>query len=407
VIDRVRASLRETFRSLRSRNFLLFFVGQSISNSGNWLTNVALTLLVLKRTGSGVAVGALAACQYGPILLLSAWGGAIADRSDKRRLLFVTQGLEMAQSVGLAVMAFLPGTPLGGLFALAVCGGVLLAFDNPLRRSFVTEMVPAEDIPNAVVLYSTILNLSRVFGPALAGLLVSTVGYGWCFALDAVSYLAVLVCLALMRTSELRRRPPRPRVKGEVREGLRYLASVPVLWITFVMFAVVGLLAYNFNVSLPLFVTRALHGSERMFTVLYSVLSTGSLAGALLVARRTHITLRQIVRGALGFGVAMLLFAAMPGVGLAVPTVFLVGVASVVYLTASTAIVQMEARHDMHGRVLALQTVLMGGSSALGGPLLGALADVAGARSLMIVGGVACLVSAAFGHLAGRRYMAR
>ena len=407
MIDRVRASLRETFRSLRSRNFLLFFVGQSISNSGNWLTNVALTLLVLKRTGSGVAVGALAACQYGPILLLSAWGGAIADRSDKRRLLFVTQGLEMAQSVGLAVMAFLPGTPLGGLFALAVCGGVLLAFDNPLRRSFVTEMVPAEDIPNAVVLYSTIVNLSRVFGPALAGLLVSTVGYGWCFALDAVSYLAVLVCLALMRTSELRRRPPRPRVKGEVREGLRYLASVPVLWITFVMFAVVGLLAYNFNVSLPLFVTRALHGSERMFTVLYSVLSTGSLAGALLVARRTHITLRQIVRGALGFGVAMLLFAAMPGVGLAVPTVFLVGVASVVYLTASTAIVQMEARHDMHGRVLALQTVLMGGSSALGGPLLGALADVAGARSLMIVGGVACLVSAAFGHLAGRRYMAR
>ena len=407
MIDRVRASLRETFRSLRSRNFLLFFVGQSISNSGNWLTNVALTLLVLKRTGSGVAVGALAACQYGPILLLSAWGGAIADRSDKRRLLFVTQGLEMAQSVGLAVMAFLPGTPLGGLFALAVCGGVLLAFDNPLRRSFVTEMVPAEDIPNAVVLYSTIVNLSRVFGPALAGLLVSTVGYGWCFALDAVSYLAVLVCLALMRTSELRRRPPRPRVKGEVREGLRYLASVPVLWITFVMFAVVGLLAYNFNVSLPLFVTRALHGSERMFTVLYSVLSTGSLAGALLVARRTHITLRQIVRGALGFGVAMLLFAAMPGVGLAVPTVFLVGVASVVYLTASTAIVQMEARHDMHGRVLALQTVLMGGSSALGGPLLGALADVAGARSLMILGGVACLGSAAFGHLAGRRYMAR
>ena len=204
---RLSRALRKTFLSLRNRNFRLYFIGQLISNTGNWLTNVALILLVLKITGSGLAVGLLAACQFGPILFLSAWAGAIADRSDKRKLLLVTQSLEMAQSIGLAILAFMPHPPLGGLYALAVAGGILLAFDNPLRRSFVTEMVPAEDIPNAVVLYSTIVNVSRMFGPALAGLLVVTLGYGWCFTIDAVTYLAVLFCLYLMRPAELHRRP--------------------------------------------------------------------------------------------------------------------------------------------------------------------------------------------------------
>ena len=175
---------------------------------------MALVLLVLRITGSGLAVGLLAACQFGPIVVLSAWAGALADRADKRRLLLLTQSLEMAQSAGLAVLAFLPHPPIGGLYVLAVCGGTLLAFDNPLRRSFVTEMVQAEDIPNAVVLYSLIVNVSRIFGPALAGLLIVTLGFGWCFAIDAASYVAVLTCIVLMRPAELRRRPPRPRARA-------------------------------------------------------------------------------------------------------------------------------------------------------------------------------------------------
>ena len=156
---------------------------------------MALVLLVLKFTGSGLDVGLLAACQFGPILLLSAWAGAIADRSDKRHLLLVTQSLEMTQSIALAVLAFRPHPSLAALYALAIYGGILLAFDNPLRRSFVSEMVRAEDIPNAVVLYSATVNVSRIFGPALAGLLVVTLGYGWCFTIDAITYLAVLLCL--------------------------------------------------------------------------------------------------------------------------------------------------------------------------------------------------------------------
>ncbi len=395
--------MSKTFQSLRHRNFRLFFIGQSISNSGNWLTSIALTLLVLRLTGSGVAVGWLAACQYGPILLLSPQGGAIADRSNKHRLLFVTQGLEMAQSIALAVLAFQPHPSWIGLYLLAIAGGVILALDNPLRRSFVTEMVPVEDRQNAVVLYSMIVNLSRVFGPALAGVLVTTLGYGWCFTVDAVTYLAVIGCLAMMRPQELRRVPARPRRPGEVREGLRYLRSVPALWITYAMLAAIGLLAYNFNVSLPLFVTRALRGTDAAFTMLYSILSVGSLVGALWVARRAEVTVRHSVVGATALGVALLVFSATPTVRIAAPAAFAVGIASILYTTSTTALVQVRARPDMHGRLLAIQTIFLVGSSAVGGPISGWVADAFGTRALIAMGGVVCLAAAALGQAAARR----
>ncbi len=397
--------LGKTFLSLRNRNFRLYFSGQVISNTGNWLTNVALVLLVLKITGSGLAVGILAACQFGPILLLSAWAGAIADRADKRRLLLLTQSLEMAQSMGLAILAFLPHPPLAGLYALALTGGTLLAFDNPLRRSFVTEMVPAEDRPNAVVLYSIIVNLARIFGPALAGLLVVTVGYGWCFTTDAVTYIAVLLCLVMMRSAELYRRPRAPRAKGEVRAGLRYVMSMPSLWISFVMLIAIQMLSYNFTVTLPLFVTSALHRSGGVFTILYSVFGGGAVVCGLIVAHRGLVRLRHAVMGALALGLAMLLLASAPGVAVAVPEVFLVGMACILYLTATTAIVQVEARPEMHGRVLALQTVVIGGTTLIGAPLLGGLADILGGRAPIVVGGVVCLLAAAFGGYAARRFV--
>jgi len=378
-----------------------------VSNTGNWLTNVALILLVLELTGSGLAVGLLAACQFGPILFLSAWGGALADRSDKRRFLLVTQSLEMAESAGLAVLAFLPHPPLAGLYALAVVGGTLLAFDNPLRRSFVSEMVPAEDIPNAVVLYSAVVNVSRIFGPALAGLLVATVGFGWCFTVDAATYLAVLFCLWIMRPAELYRRPPKPRSKGEVREGMRYVRSMPSLWISFVMLAAIGTLSYNFSVTLPLFVTDGLHSSGTVFTVLYSILSAGAVVSALIVADRSLVRMRHIILGALALGVSMLLLAVVPGVGTAVPVVFLVGMASILYLTSTTAIVQVEGKPEMHGRVLALQTVLIAGTTPIGGPLLGWLADAVGGRAPLILGGIVSLIAAAFGFFAHRHYSTR
>jgi MFS family permease len=404
-------NLRKTFISLRNRNFKLYFIGQLISNTGNWLTNVALILLVLKLTGSGFAVGVIAACQFGPVLFLSAWAGAIADRSDKRRLLLVTQALEMAQSVGLAILAFMPHPPMAGLYILATIGGIVLAFDNPLRRSFVAEMVQEEDIPNAVVLYSTTINVSRIFGPALAGLLAVTLGFGWCFTIDAATYIAVLICLFMMRPEELHRQPVRPRTAkaegggGEVREGLRYVMSVPFLWISFVMLAAIGTLAYNFTVTLPLFVTDSLHSTVGIFTVLYSIFSLGAVACAFVVARRSMVQIRHVIFGAAALGAAMLLLAWSSAIWAALLMALLLGMASVLYMTSTTAIVQIGTKREIHGRILALQTVLVGGTSLVGGPLSGWLADAAGARAPIILGGIVCLVSAAFGYWAIRHYI--
>jgi MFS family permease len=395
-----RRAFGQTFRSLRHRNFRLFFIGQLISNTGNWLTNVALVLLVLRLTGRGVAVGVLSACQFGPLLFLGAWAGAVADRSDKRRLLLLTQSLEMAQSAALAVMAFMPHPPLAGLYVLALAGGVFLAFDNPLRRSFVSEMVPAEDVSNGVVLYSTIVNLSRIFGPTLAGALAVAVGFGWCFTLDAASYIAVLACLLMMRAAELHRAAPAADGRSGVREGLRYVRATPFLWISFLMLAAIGIFTYNLRVILPLYVTDSLHRSDVVFTLLYSVFSAGGVAGALMVAHRSLVRLRHITLGAAALGAALLLLASMPTAAWAAAAVFAVGVASILYMTGTTALAQVDTRPDMHGRVLALQTVLIGGTALAGGPFLGWLADTLGGRAPIVLGGLVCLAASAWGYAA-------
>jgi MFS family permease len=400
---RLTKTIKQTFFSLRSRNFRLFFIGQSISNSGNWLTNVALTLLVLHLTGRGLAVGLLTACQFGPILLLSAWGGAIADRYDKRNLLFVTQSLEMLQSAALAALAFTHNPPIWALFTVAAFGGILLAFDNPLRRSFVTEMVSEEDIPNAVVLYSTIVNVARILGPALAGALIVTVGYGWCFTIDAISYVAVLLCLGLMRPAELRVAPDRPAAKGLVRAGIRYVLDVPVLWITFAMLLIIGSFAYNFTVTLPLLVTKSLHGSAGTFTLIYSMFGVGALCGALLTANRRLVGVPHVVNGALAMGVTMFAIALAPTVIIIVPIAFVLGITSIIYMTSTTTLVQVQAKPSMHGRVLALQTVLLVGTTPIGGPLLGWLADTAGARTPIAIGGIACMAAGLFGYTATKK----
>jgi MFS family permease len=385
------------------RNFRLFFVGQFISNSGSWLTMLALTVLVLHRTGSGVAVGVMAACQFGPLLALSPWAGLIADRSNKRHLLYITQSLEMAQSAALAVLAFLPHVPLPLFFVVAVAGGCMLAFDNPGRRSFVNEMVRPELVPNAVTLYSANVNLSRLVGPTLAAVLIATVGYGWAFTIDAVSYIAVLAALRAMRDDELRQTPRTPRGRGQVRAGLRYVLDVPELWISFLIVLVIGTLSYNFTVVFPIFVEKALHGSDADFSLVYASFSGGAVFGTLIVARRTAVSLRTIVIGAAAFGASMLALAAAPDIALAYPAAALVGGSSVVYMTATTALAQLRADDRMTGRVLALQTVLLIGTTPIGGPLLGLLADSVGGRAPVIVGGAGALVAAGVGAVLIRR----
>ena len=228
-----------TFQSLRIRNFRLFFTGQLISQVGNWLTLVAQALLVLHLTGSGLAVGVMTACQFLPVLLFGAWAGLVADRSDKRKLLMVVQSFAMLQSFMLAALAFMGDPPIAALYAVALAGGFATAFDNPARRAFVVEMVPEPYVHNSVSLNSALMTGSRIVGPALAGLLIAGFGFGWCFLLDGVSYIAVLIGLWMMRPSELRAAEPTPRSKGQVRAGLRYARAMPDLWIPLVMMTIV------------------------------------------------------------------------------------------------------------------------------------------------------------------------
>jgi MFS family permease len=397
----------DTFSSLKVRNFRLFFGGQLISQTGTWLTMIAQTLLVLKLSDSGIALGILTACQFLPVLLLGAWAGAVADRADKRKLLITVQTLAMFQSVALAITVFSGHATVGAIYVLAACQGVLTAFDNPTRRSFVVEMVPPAEVTNAVSLNSAIMTGSRVVGPAAAGVLVITVGFGWAFLLDAISYLAVLAGLFMMRPSELYSVPRTPKAKGQVREGLRYIRERRELLVPLVMMAIIGTFAFNFSVTIPLLVTRTLHGSDGTFTVLFSVLSLGSLIGALWTARRDEVTNRQLVGASAAFGLSMIALSAAPSLLFAFPAGILVGLSSIAFMTSSTAIVQVRAAPNYRGRVLAIQSMVFLGSTPIGGPIVGWVADLAGPRTALVLGAVGCLVAAAYGAKAlgvsGRR----
>ncbi|MGH8928952.1 MAG: MFS transporter, partial [Acidimicrobiia bacterium] len=295
----------ETFRSLRIRNFKLFFIGQFVSQTGTWMTMVAQTLLVLDLTGSGVMLGLLAACQFGPILLLGAWTGTVADRVDKRRLLMLTQTGAMLQSLALGLVVLTGHATVTNVLLLAAVQGVLTAFDNPVRRAFVVEMVPTSHVPNAVSLNSTIMTGARVIGPVLAGILIALFGYAWAFLIDAFSYLAVLASLAAMKLGELYPSERTRRAGGQVRDGLRYVRHNRDLFVPIVMMAIIGTLAFNFSVSTPLLVTDTLGGSAQSYTFLFSVMSIGAVLVALATARRREVPAGHMVASAIIFGIGM------------------------------------------------------------------------------------------------------
>lgn len=387
----------ETFRSLRIRNFRLFFIGQVISQSGTWMTMVAQTLLILELTGSGVLLGVLAAVQFGPVLFLGAWAGALADRHDKRKLLFITQSAAMVQSLVLGTFVLTSNASVGVILALASVQGVITAFDNPARRSFVVEMVPTDHVANAVGLNSTLMTSARMIGPALAGVLIVTVGYAWCFLIDGLSYIVVLGALTAMNREALFSSSPAPRKPGQIREGLRYIAANREQLVPLVMMALVGTFAFNFSVTNPLLVTGPLGGTEQTYTLLVSTMSLGSVVGAIASARRRSIPFRQLIWAAGGFGIAMSLLALSPNLGLAFPAAFLVGLSSIAFMTTSTAMMQLQADPQYRGRVLALQAMVFLGSTPIGSPLVGWMADRFGPRVAILFGAAACWVAAWYG----------
>ena len=307
----------------------------------------------------------------------------------------------MLQSFTLGALAFMHHAPLVAFYVTALAGGCMLAFDNPVRRSFVPEMVPEGEVQNAVTLNSALMTSARIFGPALGGVLVVTAGYGWAFVIDAITYLAVIGAIADDAHADLSQPPRTLRARGQIRDGLRYVHSVPDLWVPLVMMTIVGTLTFNFSVVLPLFAERTLHGSDTTYTLLYSVLSVGSLGGALITAHRRSITITHLVVASVAFGVAMLALAAHPAPRPPRSRVaVLVGLTSIAFMASSTAIVQVRADPAMRGGVLALQAMVFIGSTPIGGPILGAICDRYGARSGLVIGGVAALATGVYGWAA-------
>lgn len=402
------------FRSLAIRNYRLFASGQLVSLTGTWMQNVAQDWLVLRLTnGSGTALGITTALQFLPMLLFGLWGGVFADRHDKRKVMLATQAAQgvLALSLGVLVVTGVVQTWMVFCFAFAL--GMTTAFDLPARQAFVVEMVGPKDVTNAVGLNSATFNSARIVGPAAAGLMIAHGGgIAPVFFLNAVSYVAVIIGLLRMRTEELFRGRTVTRAKGQLAEGLRYVAGRKDLLLPIVLVGVVGMLGLNFQITLALMARNEFGRDADTYGTLSALLAAGSLAGALLTARRTRPTQRVLVGSAIAFGVLEAALGFMPNMAsfmvLLVPT----GFAVITFTSTALSTVQLGAGEEMRGRVLALYALVFIGGTPFGAPLIGWLGEHVGPRSTLVVGGLASLtISTTAGWLlvrsTGRRPLRR
>jgi len=395
-MSQLRLAASRTFRSLGTRNYRLYFFGQIVSMSGTWIQSVAQAWLVLELTGSGVALGAVTALQFLPTLVLGPWGGLIADRVDKRKLLVWTQSASAVLALVLGLLTVTHVVTLWMVYALALGLGLVTMIDMPTRQTFVMEMVGREYVTNAVSLNGVIVNASRIVGPAVAGVLIATVGVGICFLVNAGSYVAVIAGLLKMRTSELQRGQITTRQRGQLRAGLRYVWRTPELRIPLLLMAVVGAIAYNFSVVLPLMVRFAFHAGAGAFGVLFSVMGAGAVVGGLAVAAWGKAGRRLLATAAIALGVFLLLAAVAPGLGFELVAMLPIGVASTAFIAMSNSLLQLGSTPEMRGRVMGLFAVVFLGTTPIGGPLVGWIAEQFGPRVAM---GVAAGVTAAAGAI--------
>ncbi|HEX6782892.1 MAG TPA: MFS transporter [Solirubrobacterales bacterium] len=401
------AALRHSFNSLEVRNYRRYFAGQLISLSGTWMQTVAAIWVILTLTGSGVAVGLTTALQFLPMLLIGAWGGLLADRIPKRRLLIATQALMTIPAFGLfAVTATGVVTPWMVYVAVFLFGS-LNAIDNPTRQSFVYEMVGPDRVVNAVSLNSVIVQAARIVGPALAGLLIATVGVGPCFGLNALTFVAMILALWGMDPDRLHAAPVAEREPGAIRAGLRYVRRTPELMVPLALMGLVGTLGFNFQVVLPLLAKFSFESGAMTYAALVSAMAVGSIAGALVNGHRGRTGPRLIAGGALAFGVSALLAAAMPSLALEIVMLAVLGAAAVTFAATINSTLQLAVIPEMRGRVMALYSVVFLGSTPIGAPLTGWLAQSYDPRVTLVLAGISGLTAAwaahiSFAHIKGR-----
>jgi MFS family permease len=381
-----------TLRPLQLRNFQLFLASRIASESGTWLQFVALAWLTDALTGSGAALGWVAVATFGPLLVFGPWTGALADRVDKHRLLIATQILIAGQAAALGAVVLTGVSSMAMLYGFTLAHGFLYAVETPVRRAFVAELVEEAGISNAVSLNSAITSAGRVLGPICAGALIASAGTGWCFLANACSYLIALAGLLFIRRSELHITEA-TREPGAARAGLRYAWRVPELRIALLLTGVVATFGFNHQVVVPLLATQTFDGGVGAYTVLYTAISVGSVVGALAVTRRRHIDLRFLGGGIIAFAAANALVALSPNLALAAVAGFGAGATALLFVTASTALLQNRCAPVMRGRVMALSAMVLLGGLPIGAPLVGWVADVAGPRTGVAVGSLAALLA--------------
>jgi MFS family permease len=390
----VSAGVRRTFASLAVPNYRRYFAGQVVSISGNWMQTVAEMWLVVQLTGNGLNVGLTAALQFLPILLFGAWGGLIADRLPKRRLLMVTQALMALPAITLWAITAAGATELWMVYALVLTRGAVTAIDNPARQAFVMELVGSERVVNAVALNSVIVHTARIVGPAAAGVVIALLGVGPCFLINALSFVAMLAALRAMDPAALHAAKPVARGAGQLRAALHHVRSTPSLWIPLSAMLLVGTLSFNFQVLLPLTAKQTWHGTAATYALMTSAMGVGSVAGALAAGFRARVTPRLLIFASAAFGVAELLVAAAPSLALQAAALVPLGAVSVTFAAGINSTLQLAADPLLRGRVMALYSVVFIGSTPIGAPLVGWLAEAAGPRAGYVLGGVAALVAA-------------
>ncbi len=384
------------FRSLRVRNYRLFAGGQVVSNTGNWMQRVAQDWLVLNLShNSGTALGIVTALQFVPTLLFGLWGGVIADRYDKRRLLLATQTFMALIAGALGTLELAGLARVWQVDVLALLLGLATVVDNPTRQSFVIEMVGPEDVANAISLNSATFNSARIIGPAVAGVLISIVGTGFVFLINAGSYLAPIGCLLMMRVAELHRAKPLQRAKGQVIEGLRYVRARADLMLPMLLVFVVATLGLNFQVTIALMAKGVFHTGAESYGLLSTMIAIGSLAGALVSTRRVgRPRLRLLLGSAFAFGACELTASLMPTYAafavLLVPT----GLAALTFTTAANASIQMGTSSSMRGRVMAVYLLVFMGGAPFGSLFIGWIAQVLSPRVSIGMGGIASVAAA-------------
>ena len=378
--------------SLQQRNYRLYFFGQLVSVMGTWMQTVAQSFLVLDLTHSGTMLGLTTAARFVPMLVFGPAGGLFADRRNKQRILYVTQTLS---GLLAAVFAILTGThviEVWSVVLLALALGFVNVFDNPARQSFITEMVPTEDLANAVTLNSVSINLARVFGAALGGILVATLGLALCFTCNALSFAAVLVSLAAMNTAKLYPARPVKQRKGQIKAGLAYVRETPELLIPLLMIALVGTLAWEFPVTLPLMASRVFGGGAETYGVMTSVMGAGAVVGGLVSAARAKLRARSLCVAAMGWGIAITVAAVAPSLWTELIVLAFVGYGSITFNSYAKTTLQLAARPEMRGRVMALWALAWQGSTPIGGPLVGWIAQATNPRWSLIAGGIPTLL---------------